>query len=128
MSSGAKIIVAPKSPPIVCTLIDYSAGGACLQLFPMVTLPNHFLNFSTAPLERSVGSFGVAEFVLASHSNWGLTLLIRLASGALASFFDHFETAPTHKAPVGPKIITFDIGSDPVEDHSRVALPAVNRR
>ena len=42
MSSGAKIIVAPKSPPIVCTLIDYSVGGACLQLFPMVTLPNCF--------------------------------------------------------------------------------------
>ena len=42
MSSGAKIIVAPKSPPIVCTLVDYSAGGACLQLFPMVTLPDRF--------------------------------------------------------------------------------------
>lgn len=42
MSSNAKIIVAPKSPPIACTLVDYSAGGACLQLFPMVALPDRF--------------------------------------------------------------------------------------
>jgi hypothetical protein len=40
MSSEAKLIVAPKSSPIACTLVDYSAGGACLQLFPMVTLPD----------------------------------------------------------------------------------------
>jgi hypothetical protein len=38
MSSEAKLIVAPKSSAIACTLVDYSAGGACLQLFPMVTL------------------------------------------------------------------------------------------
>jgi PilZ domain len=42
MSSEAKITTAPKSPPIACTLVDYSAGGACLQLFPMVTLPDRF--------------------------------------------------------------------------------------
>jgi len=42
MSSNAKIIVGPKSPPIACTLVDYSAGGACLQLFPMVALPDRF--------------------------------------------------------------------------------------
>jgi hypothetical protein len=42
MSSEAKIIVAPKSSPIACTVVDYSAGGACLQLFPMVTLPDRF--------------------------------------------------------------------------------------
>ena len=40
MSSEAKLIVAPKSSPIACTLVDYSAGGACLQLFPMVALPD----------------------------------------------------------------------------------------
>jgi hypothetical protein len=34
--------VAPKSSPIACTVVDYSAGGACLQLFPMVTLPDRF--------------------------------------------------------------------------------------
>ena len=42
MSSKAKIIVPPKSSPVDCTLVDYSAGGACLELFPMVTLPDRF--------------------------------------------------------------------------------------
>jgi hypothetical protein len=42
MSSKAKIIVAPKSPPVDCKLVDYSAGGACLELAPMVTLPARF--------------------------------------------------------------------------------------
>jgi hypothetical protein len=42
MSNEAKITTAPKSPPIVCTLVDYSAGGACLQLFPMEALPDRF--------------------------------------------------------------------------------------
>jgi hypothetical protein len=42
MSSEVKISTAPKSPPITCTLVDYSAGGACLQLFPMVVLPDRF--------------------------------------------------------------------------------------
>jgi len=42
MSNTAKIIVAPKSPPVGCRLVDYSAGGACLELFPMVTLPARF--------------------------------------------------------------------------------------
>jgi hypothetical protein len=41
MSNEAKLIVA-KSSPIACTVVDYSAGGACLQLFPMVTLPDRF--------------------------------------------------------------------------------------
>ncbi len=40
MSSKAKIITSPKSPAVDCTLVDYSAGGACLELFPMVTLPD----------------------------------------------------------------------------------------
>jgi hypothetical protein len=42
MSSEAKITTVPKSPPIACTLVDYSAGGACLQRFPLVTLPDRF--------------------------------------------------------------------------------------
>lgn len=41
-STGAKIIVTPKSDPIVCKSIDYSAGGACLELFPMVALPERY--------------------------------------------------------------------------------------
>ncbi len=40
MSSKAKVIVPSKSTPVECTLVDYSAGGACLELFPMVALPD----------------------------------------------------------------------------------------
>lgn len=40
MSSKAKIVMSPKSPAIDCTVVDYSAGGACLELFPMPTLPD----------------------------------------------------------------------------------------
>jgi hypothetical protein len=42
MTSEAKIIAAPKLPPFACMLVDYSAGGACLQVFPMVALPERF--------------------------------------------------------------------------------------
>jgi hypothetical protein len=42
MSSKAKIIVAPKSPLVDCRVVDYSVGGACLELFPMVKLPDRF--------------------------------------------------------------------------------------
>jgi hypothetical protein len=42
MSNEAKIIVAPKSSPIACTVVDYSPGGACLQIVPMLTLPDRF--------------------------------------------------------------------------------------
>jgi hypothetical protein len=42
MTSKARIIVQPKMPPVSCTLVDYSPGGACLQLFPMVALPDRF--------------------------------------------------------------------------------------
>lgn len=40
MSSKAKIVVPSKPSPVDCTLVDYSAGGACLEVFPMVTLPD----------------------------------------------------------------------------------------
>jgi hypothetical protein len=42
MSSKAKIVVPPKQTAIACTLIDYSVGGACLEIFPMVPLPDRF--------------------------------------------------------------------------------------
>jgi hypothetical protein len=38
----AQIIVGPKQPVIACKLIDYSPGGACLEIFPMVPLPERF--------------------------------------------------------------------------------------
>ncbi len=39
-ASKAQIIVSPKSPAIACRLVDYSRGGACLEIFPMVNLPD----------------------------------------------------------------------------------------
>ncbi len=42
VSKRAQIIVGPKSPVIDCTVIDYSAGGACLGLSGLVNLPNRF--------------------------------------------------------------------------------------
>jgi hypothetical protein len=39
-SNKAKIIAALKSPPVDCRIVDYSAGGACLEVFPMVMLPD----------------------------------------------------------------------------------------
>jgi hypothetical protein len=41
-AAKAQIIVAPKRPVIACRLIDYSRGGACLEIFPMVPLPDRF--------------------------------------------------------------------------------------
>jgi len=39
ISTKAKIVAGPKAPVIDCTLVDYSAGGACLQLEKSITLP-----------------------------------------------------------------------------------------
>ena len=41
-AAKAQIIVGAKQPVIACRLIDYSPGGACLEIFPMVTLPERF--------------------------------------------------------------------------------------
>lgn len=38
----AQIIVGPKQPAIACRLIDYSAGGACLEISPTVRVPDRF--------------------------------------------------------------------------------------
>jgi hypothetical protein len=42
LSRSGKIFVDVKSPVINCTVIDYSAGGACLEVLPRVPLPNRF--------------------------------------------------------------------------------------
>jgi hypothetical protein len=39
-ASKAQIIVNPKLPAVACRLVDYSRGGACLEIFPMVPLPD----------------------------------------------------------------------------------------
>jgi hypothetical protein len=41
-AAKAQIIVDPRHPVIACKLIDYSPGGACLEIFPMVSLPQRF--------------------------------------------------------------------------------------
>jgi hypothetical protein len=41
-AAQAQIILDPKKPVIACRLIDYSPGGACLEIFPMVPLPDRF--------------------------------------------------------------------------------------
>lgn len=38
--SKAQIILGPKAPVVACRLVDYSRGGACLEVFPMVPLPD----------------------------------------------------------------------------------------
>ena len=42
VSRVAKIFVDPKAPVIECILVDYSAGGACLQLQKFIQLPERF--------------------------------------------------------------------------------------
>jgi hypothetical protein len=41
-AAKAQIIVGPKAPVIACRLVDYSRGGACLEVSPTVTLPERF--------------------------------------------------------------------------------------
>ncbi len=42
VSSAAKIIVDPRVPVIDCSIVDYSAGGACLELASQISLPRRF--------------------------------------------------------------------------------------
>ena len=42
ISKTAKILSGPKAPVIECLLVDYSAGGACLQLQKFADLPQRF--------------------------------------------------------------------------------------
>jgi hypothetical protein len=42
VSRQAKIITDAKKPAIPCTLVDYSPGGACVDLGGQVALPDRF--------------------------------------------------------------------------------------
>jgi hypothetical protein len=42
ISDMAKLIVGPKAPVIDCRVVDYSPGGACLEIAGQVTLPERF--------------------------------------------------------------------------------------
>lgn len=41
-SDVAKLIVGPKDPVIDCKVIDYSPGGACLEVWAQAKLPSRF--------------------------------------------------------------------------------------
>jgi hypothetical protein len=41
-NSEAKLIVGPKTPLIDCRIVDYSPGGACLEICGQAALPNRF--------------------------------------------------------------------------------------
>lgn len=41
-AAKAQVIVDAKQPVIAVRLVDYSPGGACLEIFPMVLLPPRF--------------------------------------------------------------------------------------
>jgi hypothetical protein len=42
-ASAAKIIAGPREPIIDCRIVDYSAGGACLEVEGQTKLPNRFV-------------------------------------------------------------------------------------
>jgi len=42
ISGTAKILFGSNAPVVECILIDYSAGGACLQLQKSIDLPQRF--------------------------------------------------------------------------------------
>ncbi len=42
ISTTAVIVLGPRIPVINCTLIDYSAGGACVELPVEMSLPSRF--------------------------------------------------------------------------------------
>ena len=41
-SDVAKLIIGPKAPVVDCRVVDYSAGGACLEIWGQTQLPNRF--------------------------------------------------------------------------------------
>jgi hypothetical protein len=41
-SDLAKLIVGPKAPVVDCRVVDYSPGGACLEISGQTKLPNRF--------------------------------------------------------------------------------------
>lgn len=41
-SNAAKLIVGPKIPVIDCKVVDYAAGGACLEISGQTKLPDRF--------------------------------------------------------------------------------------
>ena len=42
LSRSGKIIVDTRSRAVECVIVDYSAGGACLEVLPRMPLPERF--------------------------------------------------------------------------------------
>jgi hypothetical protein len=42
VSRVGKIVVSPREPVLDCTVVDYSAGGACLEICGPIALPERF--------------------------------------------------------------------------------------
>ncbi|MBR0935419.1 PilZ domain-containing protein [Bradyrhizobium jicamae] len=42
VSSSVKLLLEPKAPMLECRLVDYSAGGACIELPKLIKLPERF--------------------------------------------------------------------------------------
>jgi hypothetical protein len=42
VSGKANLIIGPKAPVIPCYVVDYSAGGACIELNTDTNLPQRF--------------------------------------------------------------------------------------
>ena len=42
MSKTGQIIVGPKVPALTCRVVDYSAGGACLDIYGLGSVPDRF--------------------------------------------------------------------------------------
>jgi hypothetical protein len=41
-SDAGKLIIGPKDPLIDCRIVDYSPGGACLEISAQITVPARF--------------------------------------------------------------------------------------
>jgi hypothetical protein len=42
MSKTGQIIIGPKLPALTCRVVDYSAGGACLDIYGLGVVPDRF--------------------------------------------------------------------------------------
>jgi hypothetical protein len=53
MSKTAQIILGPKLPALTCRVVDYSAGGACLDIHGIGAVPDRFEFFYSGVRKKS---------------------------------------------------------------------------
>jgi hypothetical protein len=63
MSKTGKIILDPKKPAIDCTVVDLSAGGACLQVASPAGLPKRF-EFLHSGIKKKVQLVWTRGFII----------------------------------------------------------------